>query len=319
MPMESKEGQDNRLQTEQAPLVSVVIPCYNSARFLKDCIDSALSQTYPSIEIIVVDDGSTDNSQEVLHSYNGSIRVISQVNAGVSAARNTGIGAAKGDFVVMLDADDTMDPNCIETRMVPMLADPQVGIVAGSYRIADENLVPYNETAHTDLPTISLDGRSAIRICNSPNIGLIIRKRAFAICGLYDPFFKGGEDWDMQIRICQKFKHVFVPTRLATYRQVQSSATRNSVRFYDDGRRVMQKTRAYLGNSLATRLDTWVGLFHHTVGGVFGVIRADKQGGGIAGLIRFVAKRPSSIVFLFAGGFRKIYNVVTGRRKRAAH
>ncbi len=299
------------------PLVSVIIPCYNSALYLKDSIDSVLAQTYPSLEILVIDDGSTDDSQTVLSSYGNRIQIIAQANAGVSAARNTGIAAAKGDVVAMMDADDAMDPTCIEVRMKHMLSDERVGIVAGSYRVADEQLNPYPPESQFTLPTVSLDARTSLRICNSPNIGLLIRKRAILVCGLYDPFLKAAEDWDMQIRICQSFKHVFDPTILATYRQVPTSATRSSLRFYDDGRRVLKKARVYCGGGFQTWIDTQVGLFHHTVGGVFGVILSRPEGKWKP-LLQFLSKRPSAIVFLLAGFARKVKNKLTGGSRREA-
>jgi glycosyltransferase involved in cell wall biosynthesis len=86
--------------------VSVIIPAYNSARFLPEAIESVLKQTYPVLEIIVVDDGSIDNTKEVCQNY-PTVKYIYQKNQGVSAARNTGIYAATGDYLILLDADDT--------------------------------------------------------------------------------------------------------------------------------------------------------------------------------------------------------------------
>jgi len=101
----------------KAPLVSVVIPTYNRAKFVTKAIESVLAQTYKDYEIIVVDDGSTDNTKEVLEPYMDKIRYIYRENAGVSAARNTGIRAAFGQWIAFLDSDDVWQPEKLTFQM----------------------------------------------------------------------------------------------------------------------------------------------------------------------------------------------------------
>jgi len=96
--------------------VSVVIPCYNAARFLRETLDSALKQTLPPLEVIVVDDGSTDDSAAIAESYGPPVRVIRQPNQGESVARNTGVAASRGDYIVFLDADDLLAPGLLEVQ-----------------------------------------------------------------------------------------------------------------------------------------------------------------------------------------------------------
>ena len=91
------------------PLVSVILPTYNRAWALKTAIDSVLFQNYPNIELIVIDDGSRDNTKELLKDYKNQIRVLTQENAGVSAARNRGIEKSRGEFIALLDSDDAWD------------------------------------------------------------------------------------------------------------------------------------------------------------------------------------------------------------------
>ena len=95
-------------------LVSVIIPNFNYGRFLKSTIDSALDQTYNNLEVIVVDNGSTDNSRFILESYGEKIRTIFQNNQGQAAARNNGLAIARGDFIALLDADDYWESSKIE-------------------------------------------------------------------------------------------------------------------------------------------------------------------------------------------------------------
>src|ERR1035438_9429294 len=99
------------------PLVSAIIPTYNYARYMADCVGSVLGQSYPNIELIVVDDGGTDDTRQRLGPYIDRIRYIYQDNQGVGAARNTGIAAARGEYIALLDADDIWHPRKIELQM----------------------------------------------------------------------------------------------------------------------------------------------------------------------------------------------------------
>jgi hypothetical protein len=94
---------------EAKPSVSVIVPCYNGSAFLRDTLDSALRQTHPPLEVIVVDDGSTDDSAAIAASYGPPVRIIRQENRGVSAARNRGLAEARGNYLVFLDADDLLE------------------------------------------------------------------------------------------------------------------------------------------------------------------------------------------------------------------
>ena len=98
-------------------LVSVVIPSFNNGAYVGQAVESVLSQGYEDLEIIVVDDGSTDNTREVLTAYQDSVSYIYQDNSGAPVARNTGISAAKGEYIAFLDSDDTWEPGSLSTRM----------------------------------------------------------------------------------------------------------------------------------------------------------------------------------------------------------
>ena len=106
------------------PLVSVILPTFNRAWTIRSAIDSVLDQDYPNIELIVIDDGSTDNTPELLEPYLDRMTVIHQVNKGVSAARNAGIKKSKGAFVALLDSDDAWDQQKISCQMDFFFEDP---------------------------------------------------------------------------------------------------------------------------------------------------------------------------------------------------
>jgi glycosyltransferase involved in cell wall biosynthesis len=110
----------------EKPLISCIVPVYNGERFLSEALDSMLSQTHSPIEVIVVDDGSTDGTPQVVARYGDRVRSIRQENAGPVIARNTGLGAAKGRFIAFLDADDKWSPDKLERQVAFLQANPQV-------------------------------------------------------------------------------------------------------------------------------------------------------------------------------------------------
>src|SRR5438045_1296314 len=113
----------------ELPLATIIISSYNYARFLGECIDSALAQTWPNVEVIVVDDGSTDESRQILDSYGDRIRTIFKTNGGQASAANAGFAAASGDVIILLDADDLLLPEAL-TNIVPQFdADERISHV----------------------------------------------------------------------------------------------------------------------------------------------------------------------------------------------
>jgi len=119
------------------PLVSVVIPTYNSADFLIQALNSVLNQTYSNYEIIVVDDGSSDNTSQAIEPWRSQIRYIYQDNQGVAAARNRGIDAATGDFIAFLDADDLFLPQKLQQQVAVFEAQPDLGMVISGWQVTD--------------------------------------------------------------------------------------------------------------------------------------------------------------------------------------
>ncbi len=116
------------------PAVSVIIPTYQHAREIGQCLDSVFAQTFRDFEVIVVNDGSTDRTLEVLKPYSDRITLINQVNRGGNAARNRGFDASQGDFVLFCDADIVMRPDCLETMMRTLAADPAASYAYCSFR-----------------------------------------------------------------------------------------------------------------------------------------------------------------------------------------
>ena len=143
------------------PLVSVVIPCFNHGRFLPEAIESVLAQTYPWIEILVVDDGSTDNTREVAAQY-PHVRYVYQHNQGLSAARNTGIRHSTGDFLVFLDADDLLYPGAIACNVGYMQEQQDAAFVSGAHDVVSVDKKKLGDKAQVVTGSALTDAASAV-------------------------------------------------------------------------------------------------------------------------------------------------------------
>lgn len=296
----------------EAPAVSVVIPCYNQARYLRDAVESVLAQTYPHVEAIVVNDGSTDNTADVAAWFGDQIRVVTQENAGLAAARNAGIRASSAPYVMVLDADDTIDPDCVEHRVRFFLEDPAVGIVAGGFRLVDEQLEPYPDALQRHRTPRVGSPSLYVREAWSPTCGLMLSRRALMVCGLFDPFLRACEDWDMQMRVTRKFRHVYEPAMRSNYRQLPGSMSRDHLVMVDSLLQVVRKNRAYAANDLRYRIDAFAGWFNQVAGSVFGNILKETPGaaGKLRAFGRLAWRRPCVVPLLAIWTLRFAWNRV---------
>ena len=207
---------------ERAPMVSVVIPTYNCARYLPEAIDSVLAQTYRDFEIIVVDDGSTDNTPEVLARYGDQIRIIRQPDQGRSAARNAGILAARGEYIAFLDADDLWLPQKLEKQLALFAARAEIGWVYSDYRRLAELGSDTDTFFHRAGLRPPPEGRILPELlsgCITSTITVMARASCFRRVGLFDPSLTRAEDYDMWIRLATQFDAACVDEPLALYRQ----------------------------------------------------------------------------------------------------
>jgi glycosyltransferase involved in cell wall biosynthesis len=191
------------MRAPKAPLISVVIPCYNQAHFLGEAIGSALDQSYDHIEVIVVDDGSTDATAEVAGRY-PQVQCISQENRGLSAARNRGLAASRGEYVVFLDADDRLMPNALSVGADALDSHPECAFASGHYNLIDADglLIP-----HSASPCAKNDHYCALLRGNY--IGMpatvIYRRSIFDIVKGFDTSKQACEDYDLYLRIAKGF------------------------------------------------------------------------------------------------------------------
>jgi len=202
------------------PVVSVVIPCHNYACFLGEAIESALNQTYQPLEVIVVDDGSEDNTREIARRY--SVKLVTQPQQGVCAAVNRGVGASTGTFVMRLDADDILEPTYVADTFAALERHPDAhfaytevgyfGAVTGTYPIEDY-----------DVETLAEH--------NYVHGSALMRRQSFDRVGGLNPGLAGArcEDWDLWLAFAERgLSGVRVPKRLLRYRQ-HSGSSRNTL------------------------------------------------------------------------------------------
>ena len=190
------------------PQVSVIIPTYNRAHILMRAVDSVLAQTFQQIEILVIDDGSTDNTPEMLNAYGGRIRVLSQENGGVSLARNVGIQAASGQFIAFLDSDDAWMPDKLERQVAALTAQPQLPL-CHTEEIWIRNGVRVNpKKKHRKRGGYIFP--YCLPLCVISPSSSILRRELLDEVGLFDEHLPACEDYDLWLRITHTHEVVFL-------------------------------------------------------------------------------------------------------------
>jgi glycosyltransferase involved in cell wall biosynthesis len=199
--------------------VSVIIPAYNYGRYLRDAIDSALAQTYPPLEVIVVDDGSTDETQSVVAAFGDRIRTMRQANAGVAVARNNGIQMARGEYIALLDSDDIWMPRKLELQMALFEADPALGLVhcgCETFDDAGHTLETFLEGKEGDVADAMLRFEPDTVRAGSC---IVFPKRIVDEIGGFDERLPPSDDWDFCYRVATRHPFGYVRQALLRYRQ----------------------------------------------------------------------------------------------------
>lgn len=249
-------------------LVSVIIPCYNQARFLRAAVDSVHHQTYRNFEVIIVDDGSTDDTAAVAADIRDSrVKYIYQVNRGLAGARNAGLRLAQGEYVAFLDADDVFLPHKLEVQVAALDQHPAWGLVSGGWAYLTNAAHPVEARPWEWAP--HLDLASWLLGCPTIPCGVLARRQWVEAVGGFDEQLRraeGAEDWDLWLRLayagCQM---EWTQDIVCLYRLHDANMTRNEARqkaahiavldkFFtahgDDGTVVQHKNLAYVATYL---------------------------------------------------------------------
>jgi glycosyltransferase involved in cell wall biosynthesis len=196
------------------PLVSVIIPCYNQAHFLAKAIESVLRQSYPNIEIVVINDGSTDHTEGVAKAY-PTVRYVYQKNQGLPSARNAGIAHSQGAFLLFLDSDDWLYPKGVEANVQALLAHPEVAFVSGTFdafymqeNAIKEGVVPVTANHYCQLLQGNYIGM----------VATVMFRRTVLEEFNFDATLKNCEDYDLYLRIARKYPVYHHLQKIAVYR-----------------------------------------------------------------------------------------------------
>ena len=201
------------------PLVSIIIPAYNAARFVKDAVDSAIKQPYENIEVIVVNDGSKDDTPILLNNISKRdkrVKVIHKENGGLSSARNRGILEASGDYICFLDSDDVILPNKIVRQVEYLESHPECDLIYSDHYVGDDKLHPISLDAKNP-PSIPFDELLIYRNWFAP-LSPLLRNSLVQKTGLFDEQLCASEDWDYWIRCIKKGRFCYLPGAVGIYR-----------------------------------------------------------------------------------------------------
>jgi len=211
----------NKLQNK-SPLVSVIIPTYNRANYLQEALESVFRQNYHNFEIIVVDDGSTDDTRKIIDKYQDKIKYFWQDNSGPSVARNLGIKNSQGELIAFLDSDDLMLPDRLSLQVSKFLKNPRLGLVGGSYLLIDSKSNPIGECKLSWIDRHRLKNGIHYRNFFSTTV-VMIRKACVEKVGGFSSDFSFGEDWDLWLRIIQDYQFEYIITPIGIVRRHEDS------------------------------------------------------------------------------------------------
>ncbi len=211
--------------------ISVIIPAYNAAPYIAEAIESCLNQTRPPDEIIVVDDGSSDDTASIAASFSPSVRLIRQKNAGVSAARNLAVESSSGEWIAFLDADDWFYPQKLELQERCAEQNPDAVLI---YTAVQSVFLDGVKTGPIFTPPEDLESELRYR-CPFHICSVIMRRDAFDAIGGFDPTLRCIEDWDLWLRLAARFSlktFAAVTEPLVAYRAVPGSLSSNAMRMF---------------------------------------------------------------------------------------
>lgn len=219
-------------EADALPLVSVIIPAYNVEAYVAEAVDSALAQTYPRVEIVAVDDGSTDRTAEILAGYGDAITVVTQQNQGLGAARNSGLRASTGSLIGLLDADDIWLPHRLEAVVPVLVARPEIGMVTSNSFVMEETTPTlkqcYGDRRKHPFPAREEDQLDEIALRNFLFVSVVFRRDLVDRFGGFDDSMRRSEDYELWTRyLVNGARAAYVPESLGYYRVRAGSLSRS--------------------------------------------------------------------------------------------
>ena len=226
------------------PLVSVIIPCYNQAHYLVDAIESALAQTHPRVQIVVVDDGSVDNTAEVALHY-PDVCFVRQPNQGLGNARNAGFRNSSGEYVAFLDADDRLRPTAAETHLQCFAEHPEAAFVVGDIDLIGVDGSYLRSPRWPELASNQYE--QLLKVDHVANtIAVMFRRSVVESVGGFDGSYSPAADYDILLRVARLFAGAQHRSVVAQYRRHDSNMSRKGALMLDTLNRVMQSQVSFV-------------------------------------------------------------------------
>ncbi|WP_414754032.1 glycosyltransferase family 2 protein [Anabaena sp. CCY 9910] len=246
------------------PKVSVVIPAYNAMQYLPATVESVLQQTFTDIEILIINDGSSDNILAwTAQITDPRVQVISQKNQGLSGARNMGINHASGEYIAFIDADDLWLPTKLEKQVKCLDNSPQAGLVYTWTAWTDETGKPTGVIVASDVEGYVWE-QMVVNDKISNGSSAMVRRICFDKVGLFDTELTSSEDRDMWIRLAAHYHFAVVKEPLTLYRRHSQSMSKNRPKMLKNIRRVFEKTFETVPTELLylrNRSYGWINLY----------------------------------------------------------
>jgi len=221
------------------PKVSILIPAYNRGYCLKDALDSVAAQTYQDFEVIVVDDGSSDETSQVVKSHPLDIQYIYQKNKGVAAARNAGMAKMTGEYLAFLDSDDMWLPKKLEIQLDFLNRHPEVDVLGTRCEVVGSSGESLGKYKPTGFFTADFEGLLKANFLITSTV--MMRTRILKDVGYFSEEIRSGEDYEFFLRVTLKGRAGYIEDALTKYRISKDGETRDMLPFYQNGVRYYKK------------------------------------------------------------------------------
>jgi glycosyltransferase involved in cell wall biosynthesis/CheY-like chemotaxis protein len=225
------------------PAVAAIIPCFNAGRFAADAIHSALAQTYPRLEVVVVDDGSTDGLTDALQGFRDRIKLVIQPHQGLAAARNRGIRETKADLIALLDADDRWLPDKIRRQVAALESRPECCLVYTARQLIDRTGASVQEgTTWYPRPPQPVQGECLVELVRANRLmsSSVLLRRAALGAVWFDERLAACEDWDLWLRLAERHQFAYLDEPLTEIRVHDRNMTLDADRMYESSLQVQE-------------------------------------------------------------------------------
>jgi len=225
------------------PTVAAIIPCFNAAQFVGDAIQSALAQTYPRLEVVVVDDGSTDGLTDAVRAFRGRIKLVIQPHQGLSAARNRGIRETEAELIALLDADDRWHPDKIRRQVAELASRPDCCLVYTARQLVDRTGASVQEGATWyPLPLEPVQGECLVELVRANRLmsSSVLFRRAALGTVWFDERLAACEDWDLWLRLAEQHHFAYLDEPLTDIRVHDRNMTLDVNQMYESSVQVRE-------------------------------------------------------------------------------